>query len=310
MQPKNIAVIVGESVKLFELIPVAARKHNKKKRRRENGGLTSGGSRNDDAVMKHGLLSRNRDGLTLVELLVVICIICILAALLLSALGAAQSHARRTVCLNNLRQIGMGVRMYSDDSNDKSPKPASRVSSPYTVYKELMKSYVGAKGVSSTQDRLFACPADVFYFDYMFGKRPGHTTWEGYVPERWCAQSNSDYSSYMFNAGNLFTTNRAYIRPGIAGMTLSSIKHPSRTVLVTDAPALIPFSWHRPKRPFYFFSTSYCPNMIFNNAMNMVSFVDGHVGYTKMYWNGTLGPAGVSCAYDPPAGYDYQWSGN
>ena len=263
------------------------------------------------AIRTTALGSKNRDGFTLVELLVVIGIIGILAALLLSAMSAAKGHARRTVCLNNLRQINLGVRMYSDDSNDKSPKPARWIPKPYDAYKELMKSYVGLKSASSAQDRLFACPADVFYYDYMFGKRPGHTSWEGYVPESWCAQSNSDYSSYVFNAGNLFDpTNSAY-RPGIAGMTLGSIKHPSRTVLVTEAPALIPFSWHQPKRPLYIISTSYCQNMFFNNAMNMVSFVDGHVSYIKIYWKTSSPPAFLpACAYDPPAGYDYQWSGN
>ena len=42
--------------------------------------------------------------------------------------------------------------------------------------------------------------------------------------------------------------------------------------------------------------------------MNMASFVDGHVSYTRMYWNGARGLMGVSCNYDPPSEYDYQWS--
>jgi hypothetical protein len=79
---------------------------------------------------------------------------------------------------------------------------------------------------------------------------------------------------------------------------------------VAEVPALMPFSWHKPKRPLYIVSTSYCPGLIFNNAMDMVSFVDGHVSYTKMYWNGAFGFTGVSCNYDPPDGYDYQWSPN
>jgi hypothetical protein len=37
----------------------------------------------------------------------------------------------------------------------------------------------------------------------------------------------------------------------------------------------------------------------------MVSFVDGHVNYIKMYWNG-----GAASFYDPPANYDYKWSGD
>jgi len=249
-------------------------------------------------------------GFTLIELLMVIVIIGILAALLLAAVSSAKGKARRVICTNGLRQISLGVQMYSDDSNDKSPKPAWRAN-PYQAYKQLVKNYVGLKGASSAQDRLFACPADVFYYGYMFGKRPGHTSWEGYVPESWCAQSNSDYSSYVFNAGNLFNPTNSAFRPGIAGMSLSSIMHPSRTVLVAEAPALIPFSWHQPKRPLYIISTTYCPNMFFNNAMNMVGFVDGHVSYMRIYWK-TLSapPFSPACAYDPPAEYDYQWSGN
>lgn len=250
-------------------------------------------------------------GFTLVELLVVIAIIAILAGLVVSAVSSAKGKARRSTCMNNLRQINLGVRMYSDDSNDKAPQPAIGVSKPYNAYKELMKSYVGLRGKSSERDKLFACPADTFYYDYLFGHYPHSAPLVGYVPESICARPDYDYSSYIFNAGNVFgTKEHPANRPGIAGLPLSSIKHPARTVLVAEVPALIPFSWHKPKRPLYIISTSYCPNLIFNNAMDMVSFVDGHVGYIKMYWKGAFGPTGVSCNYDPLDGYDYQWSPN
>ena len=253
-------------------------------------------------------------GFTLIELLVVIGIIAILAALLLGTISAIQGKARRSNCLNNLRQINMGVRMYSDDANDKSPGRAAGVKYIFAGYKELMKNYVGLNGTSSKRDRLFACPADVYYYDYCFGKRNPAGPWEGYVPESWCAESNSDFTSYVFNAGNLWGRRRSEVSlPGIADAPLSSIKHPSRTVLVTEAPALFPFSWHRPKRPLYLFARENCPSAIFNNAMNMVSFVDGHVSYTKIYWNNALPADHVfrpACSYDPPDGYDYQWTGN
>jgi prepilin-type N-terminal cleavage/methylation domain-containing protein/prepilin-type processing-associated H-X9-DG protein len=219
---------------------------------------------------------------TLVELLIVIAIVGILAALLLPALSRAGGKAKRTTCLNNLKQINLGLRMYADDNNDTLPNTNAVMS----AYKRLMKTYVGLEAPSSPNDRLFSCPADRFTVD-AFKNVPAN----GSIHE----SAEWDYSSYGFNGLNRISE----ALPGVAGKSLSSVRDATKTILLAEISAFMGFSWHDASRP-----------PIVNNSRSMLSFADGHVSYLKIYWNGYLGKTDWPMFYDPPAGYDYRWSGN
>jgi prepilin-type N-terminal cleavage/methylation domain-containing protein len=236
---------------------------------------------------------------TLIELLVVIAIIGILAALMLPVLSAVKGNAKRTACLNNLKQINLGVRMYCDDSSDVSP--VTRI--PWIVYKELMKSYVGLKGSSSPQDRIFACPADTFYYDMIRGGNGFYNQWTN-VFRGLHEQAAWDYSSYWFNGFNVhpYINDNPQNAPwlGISGRKIASIRQPAKTILVAEVPAFFPYSWHQP-------ALGEGPQFL--DAKDMAGFVDGHVNFIKMYYAEVPGNL-LSVFYDPPAGYEYKWSGD
>ena len=217
---------------------------------------------------------------TLIELLMVIAIIGILAALLLPTLSAAKNRAKRTACLNNLKQVNLGLLMYADDNSGALPKQSS-ASTNYLAYyyKESMKSYVGLTGASSPADKVFACPAECTA-----------PTW----PDLQSQSAFCDYSSFNFNVQ-------------MGGQPVKSVRQPVKTALVMDGAAQWGYSWHRPQSGYVLvFDINGLQRAAYNNAMNNVSFVDGDVSYIKIYNDGVS----QSWAYDPPAGYDYQWSGD
>ena len=243
---------------------------------------------------------------TLIELLVVIAIIVILAALLLQVPVQSKSKAQMVYCISNTKQITFGIHMYLDDQLNNSPGNTNAARSPFlnwTEYRKLVGDYVGVKTPPSANDSVFACPADVFFYDMSGSHR-------GYVHEPLHTQTNQVFTSYAYNAGMVTTrptTNSdGTITPattnfyGIAGMRLESIAHPARTVLIAEAPAFAPYSWHQPKKPFS------DQNSKFNDSKNVVGFVDGHVSYIKMYYDGK----NFAWASNPPAKYEYRWTGD
>lgn len=196
-------------------------------------------------------LSPPRRGFTLIELLVVIAIIAILAAILFPVFGRARENARRTSCLSNQKQIGLGLMQYIQDYDESLPAVTwgdscadqarargdvnynGLLSFPISL-QPYIKSYQLLVCPSDPIAGGFAKSSDCYERQLLQGNVPG-----AYVGIK---NSNADMrkvlplsyaANYLLSRGEPSSINSPNVNiPG--GHSLSAIRMPSKVFFATD----------------------------------------------------------------------------
>jgi prepilin-type N-terminal cleavage/methylation domain-containing protein len=100
---------------------------------------------------------------TLIELLVVIAIIAILAALLLPVLAGAKEHAKRTNCVNNIRQFLLAGHMYANENDQRLPSGSSESITPNGILDDSIPVLAGNTRTQMIQYagsyKMLGCPS-------------------------------------------------------------------------------------------------------------------------------------------------------
>ncbi len=151
----------------------------------------------------------SRGAFTLVELLVVIAIISLLAAILFPVFAQAREKARQTVCLSNMRQMGLAVQMYAQDNDECMPLAATATATGFLNWHHLIDPYVKSS-------QIWVCPSYTGPIRDIYGNFVCHYGYNAY------------YLNRQVVPANIYTLNNA------PGVSLAAVAVPANCILIVD----------------------------------------------------------------------------
>lgn len=154
-----------------------------------------------------------RHAFTLIELLVVIAIIAILAAILFPVFAQAKAAAKQSSCLSNVKQLGLGILMYQNDSDDQYPAGEPN------VFGYWNEGYTGWQWPCSSNEQESDC-LEWGNSVYSYMKNQGIFS----CPT---AQVSNPYGYNSTTPGDTYTFNGT-----IQYMSSSAVQHPANLVLI------------------------------------------------------------------------------
>ncbi|MCX7917445.1 MAG: DUF1559 domain-containing protein [bacterium] len=177
-------------------------------------------------INNFNIFQKFKNGLTLIELLMIIGIMLIFASLILPVIKEVKERARQAICMNNLKQIGFAFFMYTNDFNGYFPAYDDPFPEGYWLWmgrgwRNLLIPYI-KKSISSKEPNILYCPSDKTAPKKWESTSYGYSLSFYHSPEQINQMKDP---SYTYDKNKIFPT---------IGQKISKVRYPSKKILVGE----------------------------------------------------------------------------